>query len=131
MEHFKRVQVNVHWLHMHNVTAVLGQDNVSSIVLRGLDSGAKNVALVSSHPEEMLPSPDHLTLPKGTHVEAKLHFRPLAVGSLNMVLNVVEQGGGAFVDALLISTHALAPHVTRTFELDVPLGAIVFKKVRT
>jgi nephrocystin-4 len=120
----------VHWLHMHDVTAVLGQDNVTSIVLRGLPSASKNVALFCSHPDELLANPDHLTLPKDTHVEVMLHFRPLAVGSLNMVLNVVEQATGAFVDALLICTHARPPYVSRMFEVDLPVGTIVHKKVR-
>ena len=69
-------------------------------------------------------------LPKATHVEVALHFRPLAVGSLNMVMNITEQGTGAFIDALLICTHARAPHVSRMFEVDLPIGCTVHKKVR-
>jgi hypothetical protein len=123
-------QINVHWLHMHDVTAVLGQDNVTSVVLKGHESAARNVALHCSHPDELLPDPDRLVLPKATHVEVMLHFRPLAVGSLNMVLNIVEQGSGSFVDALLICTHARAPHVSRTFEVNLPAGTVAHKKAR-
>ena len=50
----------MHWLHMHDVTAVLGQDNATSIVLKGLPNATKNVALHCSHPDELLPHPDAL-----------------------------------------------------------------------
>ena len=50
----------MHWLHMHDVTAVLGQDNATSIVLKGLPNATKNVALHCSHPDELLPHPDTL-----------------------------------------------------------------------
>ena len=123
------MQVNVHWLHVHDINAVLGQSNSTSIVVGGMPSGSKNVALYCSHPDEMSVDPATATMPRDTHVEVRVTFRPLALGSLNMLIHIVEQGTGAFLDALLMHTHTRAPHISRMFEVDLPVGTIIQKKV--
>ena len=119
----------MHWLNTHEMTAVLGQSNSTSILLRGLPGTSRNVCLFCSHPDELQLEPQRLRLPAAMQVEVKLLFHPLATGALNMVVTVIDPDNGTLVDALLISTHARAPHVSRTFEVDLPVGTVVNKKV--
>jgi nephrocystin-4 len=123
------VQVHVHWLNAHEVTAAIGQSNQSSIILRGLPSEGREVALFCSHAEELQLEPHTLRLPAATQVEVKLHFHPLATGSQDMVVSVVDCATGGLVDAMLIRTHARVPQVSRVFEVDLPVGTLVNKKV--
>lgn len=123
------MQVHVHWLNTHEMTAVIGQSNSTSVLLRGLPGTSRNVALFCSHPDELQLTPTRMRLPAAMQVEVKLRFHPLATGTLNMVVTVIDSDTRGLVDALLISTHARAPHVSRTFEVDLPVGTIVNKKV--
>lgn len=123
------LQVHVHWLNSHEVTAAIGQANMSSIILRGLPSEGRDVALFCSHAAELQLEPHTLRLPAATQVEVKLQFQPLSTGSQDMVVSVVDCATGGLVDAILIRTHARVPHVSRVFEVDLPVGTIVNKKV--
>lgn len=122
--------MHVHWLNAHEMTAVIGQSNSTSVLLRGLPGASRNVGLFCSHPDELQLEPTRMRLPAAMQVEVKLLFHPLATGTLNMIVTVIDLESGGLVDALLISTHARAPHVSRTFEVDLPVGTIVNKKVR-
>jgi len=111
------------------MTAVIGQSNSTSVLLKGLPGKSRNVSLFSSHPDELQLEPAQLRLPAAMQVEVRLLFHPLATGTLNMIVTVIDSDSGGLVDALLISTHARTPHVSRTFEVDLPVGTIVNKKV--
>lgn len=122
------VQVHVHWLNSHEVTGTIGQASAASIILRGLPSQGRDVVLYCSHAELQL-QPSRLHLPAAAQVEVKLQFKPSSVGLRNVVMNVVDSMTGALVDVILIRTHARVPHVSRVFEVDLPIGTVVNKKV--
>ena len=123
------MQVHVHWLNSHEVTGTVGQASTASIILRGLPSQGRDVVLFCSHAELQL-DPSRLHLPAASQVEVKLQFKPSATGLRNVVMNVVDSMTGSLVDVILIRTHARAPHVARVFEVDLPIGTVVNKKVR-
>ena len=75
-------------------------------------------------------SPAQCMLPANGLVEMQLSFRPLAIGTLNVVVNIVDKDEGGLVDALLVASHSTAPSVSKHFEVDLPVGSLVQKKVR-
>lgn len=122
------LQVHIHWLNSHEITGTVGQASMASIILRGLPSHGRDVVLFCSHWDIQL-EPSRLHLPAAAQVEVKLQFKPSTTGLCNVVMNVVDSMTGSLVDVILIRTHARTPHVSRVFEVDVPIGTIVNKKV--
>lgn len=122
------MQVHLHFLDVHDVSATCGQSTAAIIVLPAAEHAASAVTLFSSQPRELRPKPDSLLLSQPASVA--LHYRPLAAGCAHFLLNVVERATGRVADTLLVRAHAHAPQVTRMFEVDVPKGCAVHKKAR-
>jgi nephrocystin-4 len=119
----------VHWLNSHEVTGTIGQASTASIILRGLPSQGRDVVLFCSHAEIQL-QPSKLHLSAAAQVEVKLQFKPSSTGLRNVVMNVVDSMTGSLVDVILIRTNSRVGHVSRVFEIDLPIGTVINKKVR-
>jgi nephrocystin-4 len=122
------LQVNIHWLNTFNFSAICGQSNTLTLSLHHLANVSTAVSLFSSRPDQLTLKPDKLTLPRTT--QTQLHFRPFAVGNVDTLLNIVERSTGRIVDTVLVQMHTRTPQVTRVFEVDLPVGTVVHKKVR-
>jgi hypothetical protein len=121
------LQVNIHWLNTFTFSAICGQSNTFTLSLHHLTNVSKAVSLFSSRPDQLTMRPNKLTLPRTA--QTQLHFRPLVVGSVDTLLNIVERSTRLVVDTMLVQVHTRTPQVTRVFEVDLPIGTVLHKKV--
>lgn len=111
------------------MSALVGQTAHSSVVLRGLPT-SRRVLCFSSHPDELTVAPaDGFILPAHSLTEMQLSFRPLVAGRLDILVHVVDADTRELVHPLLVCTDARAPTVSRTFEVELPKGIKVHKKI--
>ncbi|KAG2438730.1 hypothetical protein HXX76_005275 [Chlamydomonas incerta] len=120
-------QVFVHALRKVDMRAMIGQTSQASVVVRGAVS--RRVASFTSHPDELLVSPDSFVLVGGALTELLLSFRPVAVGIKDIKVNIVDSETHELVYALLVSAEAQGPLITRTFEVELPVGTVANKKI--
>ena len=113
-----------------DVHATLGQAATSELVVRG-DRHARVVKLYSSEPREtVFDPPSAFQLVPGAHNKIAVRHRPRAPGVRKMHVHLVDVDTHELVSAWLLTTAASPPMVTRTYDVEVPLGRISHKKIR-
>ncbi|GLC73822.1 hypothetical protein PLESTF_001424700 [Pleodorina starrii] len=120
-------QVFLHALRKVDMRAMIGQTSTASVVLRGVVS--RRVAAYTTHPDELLVSPDSFVLVGGALTEVLLSFRPVAVGLKDVKINIVDSESRELVYAMLVSAEAQGPLISRTFEVELPVGTVANKKI--
>lgn len=135
-------RVIVHSLHRIDVNCVLGQTNSASLVLRG-SSFSRVVECHTDHANElMVMSPSPFSLLAGTLNEINLLVRPTAMETTEMLLNIVgieeaynnthiiaDKNQKCLVSSWNVVLHSSAPTVTKAFEIAIPRGKTVNKRV--
>ncbi|KXZ51260.1 hypothetical protein GPECTOR_13g747 [Gonium pectorale] len=120
-------QVFVHALRKVDMRAMIGQTSQASVVVRGVVS--RRVAAYTTHPDELLVAPDSFVLVGGALTELLLSFRPVAVGLKDIKINIVDSESRELVYAMLVSAEAQGPLISRTFEVELPVGTVANKKI--
>ncbi|GFR44041.1 hypothetical protein Agub_g5201 [Astrephomene gubernaculifera] len=120
-------QVFVHALRKVDMRAMIGQTSQASVVVRGVVS--RRVAAYTTHPDELTVSPDSFVLVGGALSELLLSFRPVAAGLRDIKVNLVDSESRELVYALLVAAEAQGPLISRTFEVELPVGAVANKKI--
>ena len=121
-------QVHIDSLKRADLTAVLGEVARTSLVFEG-QGPSREVALYTSHPSEVSLSPPSLVLSGTTPVRVSVTFRPVAAGDLNIKVNAVDVATREIVAAYLITTTTQYPIISKTFDVNVPRGELVSKKI--
>ncbi|KAJ3034128.1 Nephrocystin-4 [Rhizophlyctis rosea] len=122
-------KVVVHSLYRMDMTCVIGQTNHSSLILRG-SSFSRTVQCYANRPAEMLitqPAPFALTA--NALNEVGLVMRPREAAVKEVVVNVVDVEQRALVSSWMVAAHCTTPTVTKTFDIVVPRGRTVNKRV--
>ncbi|GIL84279.1 hypothetical protein Vretimale_15928 [Volvox reticuliferus] len=120
-------QVFVHALRKVDMRAMIGQTSQASVVVRGVIS--RRVAAYNTHPDELQVSPDSFVLVGGALTELLISFRPVAVGIKDIKINIVDSETRELVYAMLVTAEAQGPLITRTFEVELPVGTVANKKI--
>lgn len=122
-------QVFVHARRRVDMASLVGQTGHTSVVLRGHPTSRRVVAF-TSHPDELTVAPaEPFYLPANGLTEMQLSFRPLVPGRLEVLVHVVDADTRELVHPLLVATDARAPTVSRTFDVEIPRGLQVHKKI--
>lgn len=68
--------------------------------------------------------PDHLALHR-----VQVRFRPLSIGSQKIHLHLVDVDSMEIVGAWLATTTAMPPVVTKSYDVDLPVGRACHKRI--
>jgi len=121
-------EVIVHARRRVDMAAIVGQTSHGSVVVRGGPT-SRRVRCFCSHPDELQIAPDSFLLPAGALTELMLSFRPLVPGHLEVHIHIVDTEARELVHALLVSTEARAPTISKTFEVELHPHELTHKKI--
>ncbi|XP_071477483.1 nephrocystin-4-like, partial [Diadema antillarum] len=112
----------IHTLQRVDVTCVEGQTAHITLVLKG-SSSTRHVQCFTSHPGEIKVAPGEpfMLLANSVH-ELNLGVRPRLKGNKFMFINVVDIEYHVLVRSWLVSVICRAPYITKSFELQLPVG---------
>ncbi|XP_063965441.1 nephrocystin-4-like isoform X1 [Lytechinus pictus] len=112
----------IHTLQRVDVTCVEGQTAHITLVLKGASS-TRHVQCFTSHPDEIKVAPgDPFMLLSNSVHELNLGVRPRVKGNKFMFINVVDIEYHVLVRSWLVSVICRAPYITKSFELQLPVG---------
>ncbi|KAJ3035882.1 Nephrocystin-4 [Rhizophlyctis rosea] len=122
-------KVFVHSLYRMDITCVIGQTNHASLILRG-SSFSRTVQCYANRPAElMITQPAPFLLTANALNEVGLVLRPREAAVKEVVVNVVDVDQRVLVNSWLVAAHCTTPNVTKTFDITVPKGRTVNKRV--
>ncbi|KAI9340885.1 hypothetical protein BDR26DRAFT_342199 [Obelidium mucronatum] len=122
-------RVFVHSLHRLDINCTLGQTNHSSLVLRG-SSFSRTVQCYSNLPDELLVTANApFILTANSLNEIGMLVRPRNDTIRDIILNVVDVDDQSLVSSWLVVSHCSIPTVTKSFEITIPRGKAVNKRV--
>ncbi|KAJ3416505.1 Nephrocystin-4 [Chytridiales sp. JEL 0842] len=122
-------RVFVHSLYRLDVNCILGQTNSASLVIRG-STFSRTAQCYSNMPDElMVVAPAPLMLTANSLTEVGLLLRPRVAAVKDIILNVVDCDQRCLISSWLVVSHATTPSVTKAFEITVPKGKSVNKRV--
>ncbi|KAI8833131.1 hypothetical protein BJ741DRAFT_666768 [Chytriomyces cf. hyalinus JEL632] len=143
-------RIFVHSLHRLDVNCILGQSNHSSLVLRG-SSFSRTVQCFSNLPDELLVTASApFILTANSLNEIGMLMRPRSESIRDVILNVVgktvitrfmlatfcngsstlpDVDDQSLVSSWLVVSHCTTPTVTKSFEISIPRGKAVNKRV--
>jgi len=111
-----------------DLSATLGEVATTSLIFEG-QGNSREVTLHSSHPSEVSLSPESVILSGSNCNKVSLSFRPVVAGDLNVKVHAVDVVTHEIVAAYLITTSAQYPIISKTFDVTVPKGQLVSKKI--
>jgi nephrocystin-4 len=113
-----------------NVHAALGQTTPTDIVVRGDDRHARRVQCFTSSPKDVIFDPPGIfQLTAGAYNRCELLFRPRSAGIRRVQVHMVDVDTHEIVGAWLATATALAPVITKTYDVDVPVGKALHKRI--
>ncbi|KAJ3068829.1 Nephrocystin-4 [Podochytrium sp. JEL0797] len=122
-------RVFVHSLHRLDINCTMGQTNQSSLVLRG-SSFSRTVQCYSNLPDELLVTANApFILSANSLNEIGMLVRPRNETIRDIIMNVVDVDDQSLVSSWLVVSHCSIPTVTKSFEISVPRGKAVNKRV--
>ncbi|KAJ1549141.1 Nephrocystin-4 [Cladochytrium tenue] len=122
-------RVFVHSLTRLDMTCTIGQTNHATMVLRG-STYTRSVQFYTNMATELfVAGPAPLLLAANSLNEVGLTVRPKGVGTKEAILNVIDVHERSLVNSWLVHMHLVPPTVTKSFEISVPSGKIVNKRV--
>ncbi|GFH23924.1 uncharacterized protein HaLaN_21619, partial [Haematococcus lacustris] len=74
-------------------------------------------------------APDSFVLVAGALTELLINFRPVTSGAKDVKVHLVDVETRQLVYALIVAAEAQGPLVTRTFEVELPVGSVANKKI--
>eukprot|EP00903_Cladosiphon_okamuranus_P007182 g6974.t1 len=112
-----------------DVHSLLGQQSPADLVVRG-DRYSRKVRAFSSAPAEVSFEPENaFQLVPGAYNRVELRFRPLSTGSRKIHVHLVDVDSMEIVGAWLATATAMPPVVTKSYEVDLPLGRACHKRI--
>ncbi|KAJ3389717.1 Nephrocystin-4 [Lobulomyces angularis] len=122
-------RILVHSLHRIDVNCVMGQTNATNLVLRG-SSFTRTVQCYTDHTSElMVMTPSPFLLTANNLNELSMIIRPKNIDTSEMMLNIVDVNQRCIVSSWNIVLHCSPPIVTKSFDISVPRGKLVNKRV--
>eukprot|EP00775_Hariotina_reticulata_P006048 gene6048-6286_t len=115
-------QVFVHALRKVDMRAVTGQSCSTSLAVGG-GMADRQVAAFSSHPLDLQPFPQQLTLPAGGVSALSLVFRPLEPGQEWIRVHLVD-ASKTLIHAFIVATEATPPSIRQRVEIDLQAGTL-------
>ncbi|KAJ3219266.1 Nephrocystin-4 [Dinochytrium kinnereticum] len=112
-----------------DVTCVVGQTNAASLVVRGT-SFTRTVQGFSNKPHELsLSSPGPFSLVASVLNEVNVMLRPKRMIDKSCILNFFDMERRVLVSSWMVVSHCASPSVTRSYEIIIPKGKAVNKRV--
>ncbi|KAI9003253.1 hypothetical protein BC832DRAFT_99374 [Gaertneriomyces semiglobifer] len=119
----------IHSLNRLDINCVLGQTNAASLILKG-STFSRSVQCYVNRPNELLIMRNaSFTLTANALNEIPLFLRPRGGTNKSIVLNVVDVDQRYPVSSWYIVPHCTLPTVTKAFEITVPRGKSLNKRI--
>ena len=114
--------VTVHTTLRVDLNAKMGQRSVCDLIVKG-DRQLRKVMCYSSHPADTVCTPGRpFQLVSGAFNKIAVAFQPRALGQKNAQLHLVDLDTHELVSSWLLCTTTGQPVVTKTYDLDLPVG---------
>ncbi|KAG5181621.1 hypothetical protein JKP88DRAFT_349186 [Tribonema minus] len=112
-----------------DVHATLGQASAADLVVRG-DRYSRRVRCFTSAPADCeFDPPSTFQLVSGAYNRVDMRYRPTRTGGSKIQVHMVDVDTQELVGAWLATATALPPVVTKTYELDLPVGKESHKRI--
>ncbi|KAI9193722.1 uncharacterized protein BJ171DRAFT_603015 [Polychytrium aggregatum] len=126
---FEIWRVVIHSLHRLDLNCTMGQTNIASLVLRGSNYSRTVECCTDRSDELMVITPSPFTLTAGSLNEISLAVRPQSGTASEILLSIIDYENRSLVSSWIVVTHCKAPHITKSFEISIPRGRAVNKRV--
>ncbi|KAJ3107236.1 Nephrocystin-4 [Phlyctochytrium planicorne] len=122
-------RIYIHPVHRMDVTSVVGQTNVFSLVVRG-SSFTRIVQGFSNNPGDLsVATKAPFSLIANALNEVGIHLRMKDMKDQAYLFNLFDSERRSLVSSWMIVSHFTSPSVTKSFEISLPKGKSVNKRV--
>jgi len=122
-------RIFIHPVQRIDINCILGQTNTTNLVIKGLSTPTA-MQCFSNKCDELMVNPfTPFVMPANALSEINLNVKPKYVGLSETLLNIVDVQNKKLISTWSVISHSSPPNITKSFEITLPCGRYVNKRV--